>query len=87
MHRHIQLGGLSNNTVESPEAVVELTVLSFYEGTEGGIIKAVVNVCVSRSPAALVQSGGGLICHKCAGTNYQQASSDHTQNNTDNLSS
>lgn len=62
----------------------ELTALVVYEQTEGGIIKAVVYVCVSRTPAAWVQSGGGLICHKSAGINYQQLLTDHTPNNMDN---
>lgn len=39
---------------------------------------------VSRAPAALPESGGGLICHESAGTNYQQALSDRTPNNRDN---
>lgn len=47
-------------------------------------IKAVVYVYVSRAPAALPKSGGGLICHESAGTNYQQALSDRTPSNRDN---
>lgn len=43
-------------------------------------------MCVSSNPAAFVQSGGGLISHESAGTNYQQALSDHNPNNTDNPS-
>lgn len=41
-------------------------------------------VCVSRTPAALVQSGGSLICHKSAEANYQQLLSDHAPENMDN---
>ena len=62
----------------------ELTALTVSEQTEGGFIKAAVYECVSRTPAAWVQSGGGLICHKSTGTNYQQPLSDHTPNNMDN---
>lgn len=47
-------------------------------------IKAMVYVYVSRAPAALPESGGGLICHESTGTNYQQALSDRTPNNRDN---
>lgn len=59
----------------------------FFVCTEMGsfsFIKAVVYVHVSRAPAALPESESGLICHKSAGTNYQQALSDRTPNNRDN---
>lgn len=38
-------------------------------------------MCISRSPAAFAQPGGVIMCHESAGTNYQLALSDPTQNN------
>lgn len=38
-------------------------------------------MCISRSPAAFAQPGGVIMCHESAGTNYQLALSDGTQNN------
>lgn len=41
-------------------------------------------MCDSRTPAALEQSGGGLIHHKSTEANYQQPLSDHAPENMDN---
>lgn len=46
--------------------------------------KAVLLLRFSRNPAALVQTGKGLIRHKNAAANYQQTLSDHKAENRDN---
>lgn len=63
-----------------------IDVIFFWVGEETQFFfnKAVVYVYVSRAPAALPESGGGLICHESAGTNYRQALSDRTPYNRDN---